>query len=82
MVDQSPRGTISMELPRWATRAIEDMRAPTRWSRDWEPERWGVTLVVGELIVRGDAAAGARVGCLSIFSAQLMVPLVRGQVRI
>ena len=75
-------GTTSTQLPRWAMRAIEELQESTRWSRHWEPEQWGASLVVGELVVTGDAAAGARIGHLSVRSAQLMVALVRGRVRI
>ena len=49
------RGCISMELRDWAKWAFEEVRAATRWSQEWKPEKWDVDIVVGDARFRGDA---------------------------
>ena len=77
---EHPGDGISMELPDWANKAIEELRAATRWSKDWKPEKWDRKIVVGEATFKGDAVEGALAGCISVGAAQYMVMIIRDHI--
>ena len=65
------------ELPDWANKVFEELRASTVEAKNWKTEKWERTMVIGELKVKGDAKDGEQPGCISVPAAQYMVTMIR-----
>ena len=65
------------ELPDWANKVIEELRASTVESKNWKPEKWERLMAMGEAKVKGDARDGELAGCISVPAAQYMVTMIR-----